>query len=124
RIIARSDTLSHRPKKSPQVPARLLRRSLPAIVCDSTLAEKARLTLCLSGTPASYERRIPPPRLLASRAETDSASIQGVSMSRYLGPKVRLSRRLGVAIADLPKHNKTEFTAPGMHGLRSQRLSE
>ena len=45
-------------------------------------------------------------------------------MSRYLGPKVRLSRRLGVAIADLPKHNKTEFTAPGMHGLRSQRLSE
>ena len=35
-------------------------------------------------------------------------------MSRYLGPKVRLSRSLGVAIADLPKHNKTEFTAPGM----------
>ena len=45
-------------------------------------------------------------------------------MSRYLGPKVRLSRRLGVAIADLPKHNKAEFVAPGMHGMRSQRLSE
>jgi small subunit ribosomal protein S4 len=46
-------------------------------------------------------------------------------MSRYLGPKVRLSRRLGVAIADIPKHTKhTEFTAPGMHGFRSQRLSE
>src|SRR4051812_2903703 len=45
-------------------------------------------------------------------------------MSRYLGPKVRLSRRLGVAIADLPKHNKSEFVAPGMHGFRSQRLSE
>jgi small subunit ribosomal protein S4 len=45
-------------------------------------------------------------------------------MSRYLGPKVRLSRRLGVAIADLPKHNKAEFVAPGMHGFRSQRLSE
>src|SRR4051812_9861663 len=45
-------------------------------------------------------------------------------MSRYLGPKVRLSRRLGVAIADLPKHNKSEFTAPGMHGMRSPRLSE
>jgi len=45
-------------------------------------------------------------------------------MSRYLGPKVRLSRRLGMAIADLPKHNKAEFVAPGMHGFRSQRLSE
>src|SRR5215475_4497606 len=47
-------------------------------------------------------------------------------MSRYIGPKVRLSRRLGVAIADLPKHTKfgDTFTAPGMHGLRSQRLSE
>ncbi|MCL2647236.1 MAG: 30S ribosomal protein S4 [Phycisphaerales bacterium] len=46
-------------------------------------------------------------------------------MSRYLGPKVRLSRRLGVAIADLPKHNKAEFVAPGMHGgKRTQRLSE
>ena len=45
-------------------------------------------------------------------------------MSRYTGPKVRLSRRLGVAIADLPKHNKSEFTPPGMHSFRSQRLSE
>ncbi len=45
-------------------------------------------------------------------------------MSRYLGPKVRLSRRLGMAIADLPKHNKSEFVPPGMHGFRSQRLSE
>src|SRR5277367_2266570 len=45
-------------------------------------------------------------------------------MSRYTGPKVRLSRRLGVAIADLPKHTKTEFVAPGMHGFRKQRLSE
>jgi len=45
-------------------------------------------------------------------------------MSRYIGPKVRLSRRLGIAIVDLPKHNKTEFVAPGMHGFRSKRLSE
>jgi small subunit ribosomal protein S4 len=48
-------------------------------------------------------------------------------MSRYLGPKVRLSRRLGVAIADLPKHTKSgdSFVPPGMHGgKRSQRLSE
>src|SRR5664279_4846877 len=51
----------------------------------------------------------------------------GVFMSRYLGPKVRLSRRLGVAIADIPKHTKfgDTFVPPGMHGLkRSQRLSE
>jgi small subunit ribosomal protein S4 len=47
-----------------------------------------------------------------------------VFVSRYLGPKVRRSRRLGIAIADLPKHNKSEFTAPGMHGFRSRRLSE
>ena len=48
-------------------------------------------------------------------------------MSRYLGPKVRLSRRLGVAIADLPKHTKfgDTFVPPGMHGIkRAQRLSE
>lgn len=47
-------------------------------------------------------------------------------MSRYLGPKVRLSRRLGVAIADLPKHTKfgDTFTAPGMHGMRKSRMSE
>ncbi len=47
-------------------------------------------------------------------------------MSRYLGPKVRLSRRLGVPIADLPKHTKfgEGLTPPGMHGMRTQRLSE
>ena len=48
-------------------------------------------------------------------------------MSRYLGPKVRLSRRLGVAIADIPKHTKfgDTFVPPGMHGIkRAQRLSE
>jgi small subunit ribosomal protein S4 len=48
-------------------------------------------------------------------------------MSRYLGPKVRLSRRLGVAVADLPKHTKfgDTFVPPGMHGAkRAARLSE
>lgn len=48
-------------------------------------------------------------------------------MSRYLGPKVRLSRRLGVPIADLPKHTKfgEGMVPPGMHGMkRAQRLSE
>ena len=47
-------------------------------------------------------------------------------MSRYLGPKVRLSRRLGVAIADLPKHNKfgENLVPPACTAFRSQRLSE
>lgn len=47
-------------------------------------------------------------------------------MSRYTGPKVRLSRRLGVAIADIPKHTKfgETFVAPGMHGFRKGRMSE
>ncbi len=49
-------------------------------------------------------------------------------MSRRLGPKVRLSRRLGVAIEDLPKHRSKKgddtYIPPGMHGFRSRRLSE
>jgi small subunit ribosomal protein S4 len=48
-------------------------------------------------------------------------------MGRYLGPKVRLSRRLGVPIADLPKHTKfgDSMVPPGMHGMkRASRLSE
>jgi len=47
-------------------------------------------------------------------------------MGRYTGPKVRLSRRLGVAVADIPKHTKlgSDFTPPGMHVMKSQRMSE
>lgn len=43
-------------------------------------------------------------------------------MSRYLGPKVKLSRRVGVPIADVPKHTaKRQLTQPGMHGFRGRR---
>lgn len=43
-------------------------------------------------------------------------------MARYLGPKVKLSRRVGVPIADIPKHTaKRQLTAPGMHGFRGRR---
>lgn len=43
-------------------------------------------------------------------------------MARYLGPKVKLSRRVGVPIADIPKHTaKRQLTAPGMHGYRNRR---
>lgn len=45
-------------------------------------------------------------------------------MSRYLGPKVKLSRRVGVPIADIPKHTARELTIPGMHGYRGRRHPE
>src|SRR3954463_13143683 len=45
-------------------------------------------------------------------------------MARYTGPKVRLSRRVGVPIADVPKHTGEELTLPGMHGYRGRRNTE
>lgn len=45
-------------------------------------------------------------------------------MGRYTGPKVRLSRRVGVPIADIPKHTAKELTLPGMHGYRGRRSTE
>ena len=45
-------------------------------------------------------------------------------MGRYTGPKVRLSRRVGVPIADLPKHTGKELILPGMHGFRGRRNTE
>lgn len=46
-------------------------------------------------------------------------------MARYTGPKVKLSRRVGVPIADIPKHTaKRQLTANGMHGYRGRRLRD
>jgi small subunit ribosomal protein S4 len=45
-------------------------------------------------------------------------------MGRYTGPKVRLSRRVGVPIADVPKHTAKELNLPGMHGYRGRRNTE
>lgn len=46
-------------------------------------------------------------------------------MARYTGPKVRLSRRIGVPIEDNPKHtSKRQLVAPGMHGYRGRRLRD
>jgi len=45
-------------------------------------------------------------------------------MANYTGPKVKLSRRVGVPIADLPKHTARQLTAPGMHGYRGRRLRD
>lgn len=45
-------------------------------------------------------------------------------MGRYTGPKVKLSRRVGVPIADLPKHTGKELQIPGVHGYRGRRNTE
>ena len=45
-------------------------------------------------------------------------------MARYTGPKVRLSRRVGVPIADIPKHTAKDLQLPGQHGYRGRRNTE
>lgn len=45
-------------------------------------------------------------------------------MGRYTGPKVKLSRRVGVPIADIPKHTGKELSIPGVHGYRGRRNTE
>ncbi len=46
-------------------------------------------------------------------------------MANYTGPKVKLSRRVGVPICDTPKHTaKRQLTPPGMHGYRGRRLRD
>jgi small subunit ribosomal protein S4 len=46
-------------------------------------------------------------------------------MARYLGPKLKLSRRIGSPIEDVPKHtSKRQLTPPGMHGFRGRRLRD
>jgi len=46
-------------------------------------------------------------------------------MARYTGPKVKLSRRVGVPIVDNPKHtSKRQLVFPGMHGFRGRRLRD
>jgi small subunit ribosomal protein S4 len=46
-------------------------------------------------------------------------------MARYTGPKLKLSRRVGVPIVDTPKHtSKRALVYPGMHGFRGRRLRD
>ncbi len=46
-------------------------------------------------------------------------------MANYNGPKVKLSRRVGVPIADTPKHTtKRQLNPPGVHGFRGRRLRD
>jgi small subunit ribosomal protein S4 len=48
------------------------------------------------------------------------------TMARYLGPKVRLSRRVGVPIADIPKHTSNDRIRqpPGIPSFRGRRLKD
>ena len=46
-------------------------------------------------------------------------------MANYTGPKVKLSRRVGVPIVDIPKHTtKRQLNPPGVHGFRGRRLRD
>ncbi|QYK46742.1 MAG: 30S ribosomal protein S4 [Phycisphaeraceae bacterium] len=46
-------------------------------------------------------------------------------MARYTGPKLKLSRRVGTPVADIPKHtSKRALTTPGVHGFRGRRLRD
>ncbi len=46
-------------------------------------------------------------------------------MANYTGPKVKLSRRVGVPICDTPKHTtKRQLNPNGMHGFRGRRLRD
>jgi small subunit ribosomal protein S4 len=46
-------------------------------------------------------------------------------MARYTGPKVKLSRRVGAPIADIPKHTaKRQLVPNGIHGYRGRRLRD
>lgn len=46
-------------------------------------------------------------------------------MARYTGPKLKLSRRVGVPVEDTPKHtSKRQLTPAGMHGYRGRRLRD
>ena len=46
-------------------------------------------------------------------------------MARYTGPKLKLSRRVGVPVVDTPKHtSKRALVYPGQHGFRGRRLRD
>ncbi len=46
-------------------------------------------------------------------------------MARYIGPKVKLSRRVGVPVENNAKHtSKRQLVYPGMHGFRGRRLRD
>ena len=46
-------------------------------------------------------------------------------MANYTGPKVKLSRHVGVPIADIPKHTaRRQLNPPGVHGFRGRRLRD
>jgi len=64
-------------------------------------------------------------RYAAAAVEASRAIRSNRIMANYTGPKVKLSRRVGVPIADLPKHTtKRQLNPPGVHGFRGRRLRD
>src|SRR4030042_661910 len=58
------------------------------------------------------------------RRELTESSAGRATMGTYHGPKVRLTRRVGVAIAETPKHiNVRRPRRPGIHGRTRPRKS-
>jgi small subunit ribosomal protein S4 len=46
-------------------------------------------------------------------------------MARYTGPKLKLSRRVGVPVVDIPKHtSKRQLSPNGVHSHRGRRLRD
>jgi len=71
--------------------------------------------------PPANQRVSRRPRYLSPRVVLKES---GSPMARYTGPKVKLSRRVGVPIADIPKHTGKDLQIPGMHGYRGRRNTE
>ncbi len=70
-----------------------------------------------------------PDRNVAAAAKPNPEGLHNTAgdhtMANYTGPKVRLSRRVGVPIADIPKHTtKRQLNPPGVHGFRGRRLRD
>ncbi len=77
---------------------------------------------CWFTDPLRRFRLSEPARFFRLSVDRPQLPQRTAGMARYLGPKVKLSRRVGVPIADIPKHTaKRQLTPPGPHGFRGRR---
>ena len=73
-------------------------------------------------TPGSAQRLPSPqetPRLIESQISNRKFEI--ISMARYTGPRVRISRRFGIPIFGPTKYLERRNYGPGVHGPKSRR---
>lgn len=78
---------------------------------DPSPGPPAQIAKAHLGTPAHFKR-------------VGSRGTENV-MARYTGPKLKLSRRVGVPIVDIPKHtSKRQLSPNGVHGHRGRRLRD